>query len=285
MILIAESGSSNTDWILWDEKTNQSSNFQSKGLNPFFVDSLDVADTMKSLFSNAELLAIDSIYFYGAGCGNNVSQETIKNGIEIVFPSAKIEVSHDLLAAARALCSTKPGIVCILGTGSNSCFYDGENIITESVSFGFMMGDEGSGNHMGRQLLKTIFTNKAPDNILKAFKLSYPHLNLSKFLNQLYHTSSPNRFLASFSPFIKAHHHDPFIRDLIENSFDKFCDFFIFDFIEKYDYPVHFVGSIAWNYKTELINRLKYHEINYGKIIKSPIEDLLKYHKERIKIQ
>ena len=285
MILIAESGSSNTDWILWDEKTNQSSNFQSKGLNPFFVDSIDVAETIKSLFTNDELTAISIIYFYGSGCGNSDSQEIIKNGIELVCPKAKIDISHDLLAAARALCGTKPGIACILGTGSNSCVYDGNKIISESISFGFIMGDEGSGNHMGRQLLKTIFTDKAPSNILNAFKLSYPYLDLSKFLNQLYHTSSPNRFLASFSPFIKAHHNDPFIRDLIESSFDQFCDFFIFDFIKKYDYPVHFVGSIAWNYKTELTNRLKYHEINYGKIVKNPIEDLLKYHKERIKTQ
>jgi len=285
MILISESGSSNTDWILWDEQTNQSSNFQSKGLNPFFVDSTDVAETIKSLFSNDELDAINSIYFYGAGCGNQESQNIIENGFEMVCPKAEIEISHDLLAAARALCGTKPGIACILGTGSNSCVYDGKNIITESVSFGFIMGDEGSGNHMGRQLLKTIFTNKAPENILKAFKLSYPHLDLSKLLNQLYHTSSPNRFLASFSPFIKAHHRDPYIRDLIESSFDQFCDFFIFDFIEKYDYPIHFLGSIAWNYKTELINRLKYHELNYGKIIKSPIEDLLQYHKEKLTAQ
>lgn len=177
MILIAESGSSNTDWILWDEKTNQSSNFQSKGLNPFFVDSIDVAETIKSLFTNDELNAIKRVYFYGAGCGNRESQKTIENGIEIVCPTAEIEVSHDLLAAARALCGTEPGIACILGTGSNSCFYDGNNIITESISFGFIMGDEGSGNHMGRQLLKTIFTQKAPENILKAFKLTYPHLN------------------------------------------------------------------------------------------------------------
>lgn len=279
MILIAESGSSKTDWILWDDKTNQSSIHQSKGLNPFFVDSLEVKETIKKLFSNKELREIEDVYFYGAGCGNQKSQNTIKKGIELACYNANIEVFSDLLAAARALCGNEAGIVCILGTGSHSCVYNGFHIIDKSVSFGYIMGDEGSGNFMGKLLLKSIFTKKAPENIIKAFEQKYPHLNLAELLNQLYQATSPNKFLASFSPFIKEHRHDPFIRSLIENSFDQYCDLFIFDFVKKYNYPTHFLGSIAWHFNHELTNRLKEHKIKYDKIIKNPIEELLAYHK------
>jgi len=282
MILIADSGSSKTDWILWDEKTNQSSSYKSIGLNPFFVDSTEVKETVISLFSTEVLKGIKKVFFYGAGCGNDTSQNTIKKGISLACTKAEIEVSQDLLSAARALCGHEAGIVCILGTGSNSCVYDGQQIIEKSVSFGYAMGDEGSGNHMGRQLLKSIFTKNAPDNILKAFTKAYPELDLARLLNHLYHAPSPNKFLAGFSPFIKKHSHDPFIQSLVYDSFDQFCDFFIFDFINKYDYPAYFLGSIAWNYKEELTNRLEKHQIKHAKIIQHPIEALLAYHKNNL---
>jgi len=282
MILIADSGSSKTDWVLWDTKTKQSSNYKSIGLNPFFIDSTKVEETIKSLFSAQVLKAIKKVFFYGAGCGNDKSQNTIKRGIESACTEAQIEVSPDLLAAARALCGHEAGIVCLLGTGSNSCVYDGEHIVERSVSFGYAMGDEGSGNHMGRQLLKSIFTKNVPDNILEAFIQEYPQLDLPQLLNQLYHSPSPNKFLAGFSLFIKKHSYDPFIKNLIDDSFDQFCDFFIFDFVKKYDYPTYFLGSIAWNYKKELTNRLKKHQIKYAKIIQHPIEALLTYHKNNL---
>ncbi len=280
MILIADSGSTKTDWILWDRQINQPSNHYSKGLNPFFVDSDEIAETVKSTFTVEELEQVREIHFYGAGCSSHTSQITVSNGLKMACPLAEITVNHDLLAAARALCGHEPGIACILGTGSNSCVYDGENIIEEGVSFGFIMGDEGSGNQLGKKLLKAIFTKKAPPHIIEAFELSYPHIDLAKLLNQLYHLPSPSKFLASFSPFIYGHHLDPFMRELINSSFDEFCEFFVFDFLKKYDYPIHFQGSIAWNYKDELINRLKKHDINYGKIIQNPIQYLFKYHND-----
>ena len=280
MILIADSGSTKTDWVLWDKEKNQSSNHQSKGLNPFFVDSEEIAETLKSTFTEEELENIKKIHFYGSGISSEDTVKIVADGLKIACPNSETEVANDLLAAARALCGKEPGIACILGTGSNSCVYDGNNIIEEGVSFGYILGDEGSGNHLGRQLLKAIYTRKAPENILDAFKLSYPHLTLGKLLDHLYNFPSPNRYLATFSPFIKAHHEDPFIRNLIESSFDQFCDNFVFDFMEKYDYPVHFMGSIAYNYQKELISRMKKHEINYGKIIQHPMQHLFTFHQE-----
>jgi len=283
MILIADSGSTKTDWVLWNKQSNQPSNYQSKGLNPFFVDSEEIAETLKSTFSTEELQQVDNIYFYGSGCSSIASQKIVSDGLLLACPKAKTEISHDLLAAARALSGTKPGIACILGTGSNSCVYDGEIVIEEGVSFGYILGDEGSGNHLGRKLLKAIFTKKAPEHIIEAFKLSYPHLGLSKLLQHLYQLASPNKFLASFSPFIKAHLHDAFMRNLIEESFDEFFEFFVFNFYKKYNYPVHFMGSIAWNYKSELINCLKKHEIRYENVIPNPIQQLFQYHQNQHK--
>jgi len=281
MILIADSGSTKTDWVLWNKHNNQSSNHQSKGLNPFFVDSEEIAETLKSTFTEDELYQVENIYFYGSGCGSQSSQKIVSDGLTLACPKAITEVSHDLLAAARALCGTKPGIACILGTGSNSCVYDGEKVIEEGVSFGYILGDEGSGNHLGRKLLKAIFTKKAPEHIIEAFKLSYPHLDLSKLLQHLYQLASPSKFLAGFSPFVKAHHHDAFMRDLIEESFAEFFEFFIFDFYKKYKYPVHFMGSIAWNYKPELINSLTKYEINHENVIHNPIQHLFEYHQDQ----
>jgi len=280
MILIADSGSTKTDWVLWDKDTNQSTNHQSKGLNPFFVDAEEIAETLMATFSPAELKQINEIHFYGSGCGTDESQKTIMSGLRITCPLAKIEVAHDLLAAARALNGNKPGIACILGTGSNACVYDGEKIIEEGVSFGYVMGDEGSGNHFGRLLLKAIYTKKAPVNIIESFEKSYPYLSLTKILDHLYHRSSPNKFLATFSPFIRAHHKDPFIQNLISESFNQFCATFVHDFVEKYKYPVSFQGSIAWNYKEELTNCLKKNDVNLGGIIQKPMQYLFQYHKD-----
>lgn len=278
MILIADSGSTKTDWVLWNEEEHSSSNHQSKGLNPFFVDSFEISETLHSTFTLLELKSIEKIFFYGSGCSSVESKKTVSDGLQMACPRAQIEVQHDLLAAARALCGREEGVACILGTGSNACLYSGKKIVEEGVSFGFIMGDEGSGNHLGRLLLKAIFTKKAPENILQSFNATYHHLTLHKLLEHLYKLPSPNRFLATFSPFIKAHQNDPFIRELIEQSFQDFIDYFILDYLKDHNYIVHFQGSIAWNYKNSLISVLKKNNIDCGNIIHHPIHQLLEYH-------
>jgi N-acetylglucosamine kinase-like BadF-type ATPase len=279
MILIADSGSTKTDWILWDKMKMQSSYHQSKGLNPFFVEIDEIAETLLSTFTKRELDAIDKIYFYGAGCGRSESKKHIKDGLSMACHDAHIEVEHDLYVAARSLCGKEAGVACILGTGSNACVYDGRKIIKEGVSFGYIMGDEGSGNHLGRQLLKAIYTKKAPPHIIQSFEQSYPHLNFSKLLDHLYHLPAPNRFLATFSPFIRAHRNDPFFREMIAKSFHEFLDYFVVEFLKEYPYKVHFQGSIAWNYQSNLIDVLKKREIDFGHIIQHPIQQLFEYHK------
>jgi len=278
MILIADSGSTKTDWILWKARENESSLYQSKGLNPYFSDSNDISETLQETIPLNLLPSITKIYFYGAGCGSNESKKTVKSGLIKACPQAEIEVEHDLLAAARALCGKDKGIACILGTGSNSCLYNGKKIIDEGTSFGYIMGDEGSGNHLGRMLLKAIFTHKAPQSIIDSFKKEFPEVDLDLLLNQLYHYPNPNRFLAGFSHFIIQRQDNAFIKKLIEKSFSDFIEYFVTIYNNKTQYPVHFQGSIAWNYQDILRELLKKHNIELGKIIHRPIGHLLTYH-------
>jgi len=281
MILIADSGSTKTDWVLWNRENMQSSNHQSRGLNPFFVEINEIAETLTYTFTPEELKSIKKIYFYGAGCANQDSKDHIKEGLSMACPQAHIEVEHDLYVAARASCGNQAGIACILGTGSNACVYDGNKIIKEGVSFGFIMGDEGSGNHLGKQLLKAIYTKKAPSHIIQSFEKSYPHLNFTKLLDHLYRLPSPNKFLATFSPFIRAHRKDAFIREIIERSFNEFLDYFVVDFLKEYPYKVYFQGSIAWNYQSNLTSVLKKREIEFGNIIHHPIQPLFEFHRAK----
>lgn len=280
MILIADSGSTKTDWVLWSPEGDKSSNFKTIGLNPYFVDSKLISDTLSSILNEEERSHIDEVHFYGAGCGSKESIKTVNDGLKDSCPKAHINIEHDLMAAARALYGNNDGVACILGTGSNACLYEGKEITKEAVSYGYVMGDEGSGNHLGRLLLKSVFSKHAPQHIIDAFIQEYPEVDLSHLLEQLYHSSSPNRFLASFSPFIVKYKEDEFVNALISLSFNQFLDEFVMDFMLDNKYPVSFQGSIAFMYQDIMKKVLEQRGLVMGRIIKEPIFALLEYHKD-----
>lgn len=279
MILIADSGSTKTDWILWNSMNSEVSYFHSIGLNPYFVSHAQITEVVSEILQGVQASSITEIYFYGSGCGSDESVKTVETGLKAVCNKALISIEHDLMAAARALFGNDSGIACIMGTGSNACLYNGTQIMKEAVSYGYVMGDEGSGNHLGRLLLKAVFSRKVPENIREAFFKSYPDMDISYLLEQLYHSSSPNRFLASFSPFLFQHKKDQYIQDLISQSFHQFLDEFVMDFLGDAKYPVSFQGSIAFLYQDILKKVLKERELVMGRIIKEPIGALLEYHR------
>lgn len=279
MILIADSGSTKTDWVLWNPDNDQINEYHSIGLNPYFVSHQEISTVVSSFLEEDASESIREIYFYGSGCGSKESIQTVIKGLIAVCPQAKIQVEHDLMAAARALFGKAQGVACIMGTGSNACFYDGRSITKEAVSYGYVMGDEGSGNHLGRLLLKSIFSKKAPENMIKAFHTDYPEIDLSYLLEQLYHSKSPNKFLASFSPFLYKYKNDAYINGLISQSFHQFLDEFVMDFIDKDQYPISFQGSIAFLYQDILEKVLMDRSLILGKVIKEPISSLLDYHR------
>jgi len=281
MILIADSGSTKTDWVLWNSDNDQIHSFKTIGLNPYFVNSQQVTEVVAEVLKDFDTSAVEKVYFYGSGCASKESIATLRNGLKPVCAHSEIFIDHDLMAAARALFANKKGIACIIGTGSNACLYDGNKITKEAVSYGYIMGDEGSGNHLGRLLLKSIFSKRAPQEIIDAFRQDYPQVDLSYLLEELYHSDFPNRFLAGFSPFLYKYKKEDFIRGLIAQSFSQFIDEFVMDLMGNEKYPISFQGSIAYLYQDILEEVLQTKGLVMGSIIKEPITPLLSYHRRK----
>jgi N-acetylglucosamine kinase-like BadF-type ATPase len=279
MIIIADSGSTKTDWRLWNPDTNEAFSFSSKGLNPYFVNSMEVSAVLKDTISLDILEKTTHVFFYGSGCSSKDSKKIIHDGIMDVCIHASLEIQHDLMGAARALLGHDAGLACILGTGSNACYYNGDNIEEEGVSYGFILGDEGSGNHMGRLLLKSVFSKKAPQEIQDAFKKSFPELDLTALLRHLYQLPSPNKYLAGFSPFISAHRKNVFIQKLIADSINRFIDEFIVGLKRSDRDKIGFQGSIAYYYKDEIAQVFNSRGLKCDVFLEKTIEKLFHFHK------
>lgn len=276
MILLADGGSTKVDWCLVDHGVLKK-RVVTKGANPFFRTTEDISrEISHSLVPELKSDKIDAVYFYGAGCAFPEKNEIVKAAIAENFDTQNIEIESDLFGTAVGLCGDRAGIVCILGTGSNSCFYDGEKIVENVSPLGFILGDEGSGAVLGRlfvgSCLKNQFGAEIKDAFLKYINLSVPHI-----LDKVYKQSMPNRFLASVCPFIKNNLHEKSIHDLVYNAF---ADFFRKN-VMQYDYtnyPVSFTGSVAYHFKDILVEVASDLNIEVGVIMQSPMEGLIKFY-------
>ncbi|MDR2139336.1 MAG: ATPase [Tannerella sp.] len=275
MILIADSGSTKADWRVVDEEKIVRS-VQTRGFNPFFQSEEEMGREISThLLDSIDLMKIDSIYFYGAGCVFE-KVEIMRRVIMRHFHVEHVEVNTDLLAAARSSCGTEAGIACIMGTGSNSCFYDGEQIVQTVSPLGYILGDEGSGADLGKQLvkdlLKDMITPELKETFLKQFGLT-----LSEIMERVYRRPLPNRFLASFAPFLSEHIEDVRIHSLVLNRFKSFLR----RNVMKYDYlnfRAHFVGSVAYHFRSILEEAAADTGVKIGSIILAPMEGLITYH-------
>lgn len=277
MILIADSGSTKTDWILLDLESGNKTYFEGLGLNPYHSDSNTVSTETFRLFHLIDKSTVSTIYFYGSGCSTSANKQIISKGLNAIFPDATIEVYHDLDGAARSLCKTNEGIACILGTGSNAAYFDGEQIVKSAISLGFILGDEGSGNKMGKKLLRSIYLNTAPKEIILNFQKTFG-LTLEDLLIELYQKPSPNRFLASFGQFIAENKTNPFISELIYSTFEEFIQLVVLPLSKNKNIPVYFTGSIAWFFKDELKYVVEKSGFILGEIHQKTIEGLANYH-------
>jgi N-acetylglucosamine kinase-like BadF-type ATPase len=276
MILIADSGSTKTDWLLL--KNTNSTFLSTGGINPYYMSSEHIfnmlAQELQPLIPNSE---IEHIFFYGSGCSTDSKCQKIRDILSKICPNARIEVNHDMLAAARSLCQDKPGIACILGTGSNSCVYDGNNITRQMVSLGYFFGDEGSGTHLGKLLITDYLKGETPSNISNMLEKQF-NLSLEFVLDNIYNHNNPNKFLASFSPFIQQHSNDTYIRMLIAKSFESFLEVGVKKFSGFEHLEANFVGSVAYYFQDILLDVAKKNNIKIGKVQKSVIEGLRTYH-------
>lgn len=276
MILIADSGSTKTDWVL-QSVSGPLAHFHTQGINPFHQErSIIVGILNKELLPNLNSDEVSSVYFYGSGVRPEL-ESVMMALLKEMFPQARqVEAHSDLLGAARALCGHNYGIASILGTGANSCLYDGKTILQNTPALGYILGDEGSGGVLGKHFLHDLFKGVLSENICKEFEREYG-LTMADVIHRVYREPMPNRFLASLAPFIHRHLSDPAIKRLVV---DNFRDFFRYN-IRPYglsNMKVSFVGSIAWHFREQLEEAAAAEGFFLGSILKSPIEGLLRYH-------
>jgi N-acetylglucosamine kinase-like BadF-type ATPase len=275
MILIADSGSTKTSWVSIHKDKREF--LQTKGINPFFRDSRDIYEELikTNLISLAE--DVKEVYFYGAGVINKEKAHIVKTALSKLFPNASFDVQSDLLAAAHATLGKNEGIACILGTGSNSCLYDGNEIIAHVPPLGYILGDEGSGSVLGRKLVGDFLKGIMPDNLKEKFKKRFD-LNYADYLEGVYKKEKPNKFLAGFVPFLTENIDYEYCKKLIVSSFEEFIQRNIMQYSRYKKVKICFVGSVAFYFREQLELVLKKNGLLPGIIIKEPLQGLIKYH-------
>lgn len=276
MILIADSGSTKTEWReLTDGKAGKS--YISTGLNPFFLKSDDIVSLLGKEMSEVEGMPVSQIYFYGTGCSNPAKIEIISIALKKFFGAAELFVGSDLLGAARSLCQNEAGIACIIGTGSNSCYYDGQKIVSNVSPLGYILGDEGGGAVIGRKLVAGVLKKQLPGIVIENFFRAYP-MSASEILDSVYNMPFPNRFLGQFARFIAENIHVPELQAIITSSFDEFLIRNVLQYPEARKFPVHFTGSIAWHFRPFLEELLIKYRLQPGIFSLTPMENLVRYH-------
>lgn len=276
MILIADSGSTKTDWRLIDS-SGKISQLKSAGMNPYYQDSEAIYQELTQNLAPNLSEPVESVFFYGAGCITQSDKGVVEEAIIKAFGRVNLEVHDDLLAAARALCGTDPGIPCILGTGSNSCLYDGQNIIDRIPPLGYILGDEGSGSYIGKRLLSDYLKRIMPQEIKARFVKRFSP-DRDEIINSVYKKEFPNRYLAGYSQFAWHNLDDPYVYDLVSQGFSTFLDRNALQYEDYQNYPIHFVGSIAYYYSDILRQVVNDHGLVVKNILESPIAGLTLYH-------
>ena len=278
MILIADSGGSKIDWrLLQIDGTIGQAN--TGGFNPYYQPIEDLKKNFQEVIIPKITEGVHKIFFYGAGVSSEKNQMKIKEAFLEFFPDAQIEIGWDLLAAARALCGREPGIACIMGTGSNSCSYDGEQIIENVANLGWILADEGSGANIGRKFLVDYLRDVMPEGLRKQFKERFP-LTREEFLEKVYQQERPSAFLASFTKFIFQHLKEPYCYQLVYSSFSEFYENNVMKYKNYKNLKVHFTGSIAFYFSDILRQVANDKGITVKNILEGPIAGLTLYHQK-----
>jgi glucosamine kinase len=273
-LLIAESGSTKTDWVLL-KKGKQSKRFKTAGINPYLQSTVDIIAQLEE--QCAERIKPDEIHFYGAGIHSKSNKQIVASALQSFFDTKTVSVESDMLAAARGLSQQKKGMICILGTGSNACFYDGKKIKDQLPSLGYIAGDEGSGNHMGKRILQ-YYAYKTFDADLNAYFEAHIGNDMSTIIHHLYKQPFPNRYLASFVKLLVNNRGHFMVENIIEDSFNEFIHQHLFKYRQSWKHPIFFTGSIAYLFADVLENLLGQYEFELGRILQNPLEGLIEYH-------
>ena len=275
-ILIADSGSTKCEWCLLHNGNKKIVDTQ--GISPYFLNTVQIqAILQKELTPALKNLEVNEVYYYGTGCNGAANRKIVQKAIKAVLPSAKIYVDHDLMGAARALCGPKKGIACILGTGSNSCYFDGKKIRKNSPGLGYVLGDEGSGTYLGKKVLQYYLYDTFDEDLRYKFDAKYTTTAV-EILENVYKKPLPNRYLASFAIFLAENRGHYMIENIIEDGLNDFFFIHLQGYKETSTLPVSFVGSIAYAFRDVLQELCQTYKFELGRVIKSPIEGLIDFH-------
>jgi N-acetylglucosamine kinase-like BadF-type ATPase len=281
MLLIADSGSTKCDWILYNNENEDPVRIRTKGLNPAI---LSKKALKKIITKDLELVKykqlVTSIHFFGAGCGTDKNQKKVNKILKSFFKKAKATTNEDIMAAVYAT-TMEPAVVCILGTGSNCCFYDGDTVQLKTPSLGYIVMDEGSGNYFGKVLLRKYYYGQMPDELKFSFEKHY-NLKEKNVIKKLYQSSTPNKYLADFARFLFENEEHPFIQDILQEGMDVFVEDHVLRYAEELKtVQLHFVGSIAFHGKKYIDIALSKKGLKASRFIRRPIDNLVNHIKEK----
>lgn len=282
MILVADSGSTKTNWIAINDKGETQFKIDTQGLNPAVFSKETLYERIVSKKELNEVKSeVKEIYFYGAGCGTQTAANYLKDIFKEIFVNAKIDIYEDTIAAVKSLQTTTPGIVCILGTGSNCSYFDGEKTHQKIVSLGYILMDSASGNYYGKQIIKDYSYRKMPADIAKKFESQYD-LSPDVIKENLYKKGNPNTYLASIGRFLIENKHSDYAQKIIKDGLRFFVENQVLQFEESKNVPIYFVGSIAHFLHDEIVEVLDEFNLKLGKIVRHPIVTLAQHHASQL---
>ena len=282
MILIADGGSTKADWIAINSDKNEEFRVRTLGLNPAVVEEEELRNRIVNMFQLINIKEdVTEIHFYGAGCGTPKPAKILEDVLQSIFVNAEINIAEDMLAAVYAASGKEPALVCILGTGSNSCYFDGENVQMKTASLGYILMDEASGNYFGKLLLREYYYDKMPNAIAEKFNEEF-NLDADYIKKNLYRTPNPNMYLASFAKFMFEFKEEKYIKRIIKRGFQEFFKYRILPFEKTKETPLYFIGSIAFYFREILEKVAKKNDLIVTDVIQRPIDNLLEYHKNNI---
>lgn len=274
--LIADSGATKCEWCLITDGKKKT--IVTQGISPYFLDETQIIEILnKSLIPKLKEVFIEEVFFYGTGLSNANNALIVKKALKNLFKKAKIQIETDLTAAARALCGKKKGIACILGTGSNSCYYDGKKMQKNSPGIGYILGDEGSGAYLGKKVIQHFLYNTFDEEIMARFEKQFKTTPI-EILETVYKQPLANRYLASFAIFLAENRGHYMIENIIEDGLNDFFFTHIYKYKESWTYPINFIGSIAFGFKDVLQELCKTYELDLGRVLKTPMKGLIEYH-------
>jgi N-acetylglucosamine kinase-like BadF-type ATPase len=280
-ILIADSGATKCEWTLAETRRKHRSVF-TQGISPYFLNTPQIEAIIRNeLLPGLKQYSVEAVYYYGTGCSNPDNAKLVKKAITNVFKGVEVQVTHDLMGAARALCGREKGIAGILGTGSNSCYYNGKKIVKNSPGLGYVLGDEGSGAHLGKKVLQYYLYKTFDEELAFKFEAKYKGINAVEILENIYKKPFPNRYLATFTLFLAENRGHYMVENIIEDGINDFFFTHLCKYGESWKLPIHFTGGVSYAFRDVVKDLCHSYEFELGQILKNPMQGLLKYHIEK----